>query len=85
MAKILIDDLQSSMNAFIILYIYAYAHKSSYHYNKINWFLNLLLKTHRSYDKITNIKIGSHDNSYTSCQNSFICNIPYHTTNIKIG
>ena len=42
MAKILIDDLQSSRYVFIVLYIYAYTHKSSYHHNKINWFFNLL-------------------------------------------
>ena len=42
MAKILSDGLQSSQYAFIVLYICAYAHKSSYHHNKINWFLNLL-------------------------------------------
>ena len=45
MAKTLIDGLQLSRYAFIVLYIYAYAHKSSYHYNKINWFLNLLKLT----------------------------------------
>ena len=42
MAKIIIDGLQSSRYAFILLYIYAYAHKSSYHRNKINLFLNFL-------------------------------------------
>jgi len=36
MAKILSDGLQSSQYAFIVSYICAYAHKSSYHYNKIN-------------------------------------------------
>ena len=34
MAKILIDGLQSSRYVFIVLYICAYAHKSSYHHNK---------------------------------------------------
>ena len=34
MAKILIDGLQSSRYVFIVLYICAYTHKSSYHRNK---------------------------------------------------
>jgi hypothetical protein len=42
MAKILIDGLQSSQYAFTVLYIYTYAHKSSFHHNKINWFFNLV-------------------------------------------
>jgi hypothetical protein len=42
MVKIFIVGLQSSTYAFIVLYIYAYTRKSSYHRNKIIWFLNLL-------------------------------------------
>jgi hypothetical protein len=42
MAKILIDGLQLSRYAFIVLYICAYARKSLYHHNKINWFVDLL-------------------------------------------
>jgi hypothetical protein len=41
MAKILIDGLQSSQYAFIVLYIYAYAHKSSFHHYKINHLFEL--------------------------------------------
>ena len=41
MAKIIIDGLQSSY-VFILLYICWYAHKSLYHRNKINLFLNFL-------------------------------------------
>jgi hypothetical protein len=40
MAKILIDDLQSLIYAFIVLCIGAYIYKSSYHRNQINWFPN---------------------------------------------
>jgi len=39
--KILIDGLQSRY-VFIVLYIYAYTHKSSCHRNKINLLFNLL-------------------------------------------